>query len=111
HWLGPLVYVGEQCGLLLGYWFVVWLAALAAHHPLVEKDAGVCYLWWLSAPMFGLFLAFSLKTGGGEVNWPVTAYVSGMVLAAGWLSGHLDRPPGPYRLLAGTCLALACGAG
>ena len=29
-----------------------------------------------------MFLGFSLKTGGGEPNWPVTAYLSGGVLTA-----------------------------
>ena len=29
HWPGPLVYLGGQAGLLMGYWFVVWLAAMA----------------------------------------------------------------------------------
>ena len=47
------------------------------------------YLWWLSAPTFLIFLAFSIKTDGGEVNWPVTAYLSGLVLAIGWLSRQL----------------------
>src|SRR5260370_16215149 len=59
---------------------------MAVHNPLAERDDGLRFLWWLSAPMFLVFLAFSFKTGGGELNWPVTAYLSGMVLAAAWLS-------------------------
>src|SRR5262249_32723759 len=85
HWLGPLVYTGTQFGLLLGFWFVAWLAAMVAYRPWCEADASVRFLWWLSAPMFLLFFAFGLKTGGGEPNWPVTAYVSGIVLTAYWL--------------------------
>src|SRR5262249_40454467 len=33
YWLGPFTYVGKQLGLLLGYWFVVWLVAMAAKRP------------------------------------------------------------------------------
>ena len=36
-----------------------------------------------------VFLLFSVKTGGGEPNWPVTAYLSGLVLAAAWLARQL----------------------
>ena len=108
HWTGPLVYLGAQCALLLVFWFLAWLAALVAHQPLAERDAGVRYLWWLSAPMFGLFLALSLKTGGGEVNWPVTAYLSGLVLAAAWLARQLASPLPWYRRWTAINLGLMC---
>jgi hypothetical protein len=85
HPLGPAVYLGQQLLLLLGGWFVLWLLAMWTHRPWREADACRRYLWWLSAPMFGLFLLFSFKTGGGEINWPVAAYLSGLVLAAGGL--------------------------
>jgi hypothetical protein len=111
HWLGPLVFLGGQCALLLVFWFCAWLAAMVAHNPLAERDEGLRYLWWLSAPMFLLFLGFSLKTGGGELNWPVTAYVSGLVLAAGWLSRQLRSPVAWYRRCTAVNLTLACGAG
>ena len=97
HWFGPLDYVGGQAALLIGYWFVVWLAAMTAHRPTAKSDAGVSYLWWLSAPMFLVFLAFSFKTGGGEPNWPVTAYLSGLVLAAAWLGRQMASPSAWYR--------------
>ncbi len=111
HWLGPLVYFGGQCALLLVFWFLAWLFAMVAHHPLRERDPGVRYLWWLSAPMFLLFLGFSFKTGGGELNWPVTAYVSGMVLAAAWLARQLQSPVGWYRRWTAVNLALVCVVG
>jgi 4-amino-4-deoxy-L-arabinose transferase-like glycosyltransferase len=85
HWLGPLAYTGAQFGLLLGFWFIAWIGAMIAHRPWREPDPLLRFLWWMSAPMFLVFLGFSLQTGGGEVNWPVTAYVSGIVLTAGWL--------------------------
>jgi len=111
HWQGPFVYVGAQFALLLGFWFVAWVAALWVHRPWREADEGRRYLWWLSVPMFGVFLAFSLKTGGGEPNWPVTAYLSGQVLAAGWLVRQLGGPPGAWRSVArlGSAAAGALG--
>ena len=111
HWLGPLHYVGGQCALLLVYWFVAWAAAMIAHRPWREPDEGVRYLWWLSAPMFLLFLAFSPKTGGGEMNWPVTAYLSGLVLSAAWLLRQLDDPRRWYRRWTAINLGLACALG
>jgi 4-amino-4-deoxy-L-arabinose transferase-like glycosyltransferase len=110
-WLGPLVYVGGQCGVLLVFWFVVWAAAMMAHRPTVERDGGLRFLWWTSAPMFLVFLAFAFKTGGGELNWPVTAYLSGFVLAAGWLERQLCSPVGWYRRATFVNLSLACGLG
>src|SRR5205807_520522 len=96
-WLGPLIYLGGQCGLMLVFWFVSWLCAMIAYRPWTEPDAGVRYLWWMSAPMFAVFLAFSFKTGGGELNWPVTAYASGFVLAVAWLERQLHSPRAWYR--------------
>jgi hypothetical protein len=110
RWLGPLTYFGVQFGLLLGFWFVAWAAAMIAHRPWREPDAGVRYLWWLSAPMFGVFLLFSVKTAE-EPNWPVTAYLSGLVLATAWVARQLQAPHAGYRRLAQGCLAAACGLG
>lgn len=107
HWLGPLRYVGGQCALLLVYWFIVWVAAMIAYRPGREKDEGVVYLWWLSAPMFLLFFAFSPKTDGGEMNWPVTAYLSGLVLSVAWLGQQLHDARRWYRLTTAINLGLA----
>jgi hypothetical protein len=106
-----LNYLGTQCGLLLGFWFFAWVAALIAHRPWHEPDAGLRYLWWLSVPMFALFLLFSVKTEGGEPNWPVTAYVSGMVLTAGWLMHQLESSSRWWRRLLGAGLAATCVLG
>src|SRR5262249_51970442 len=84
-WLGPLAFVGGQFGLLLGYWFVVWACALWAYRPGRTADPNLRYLWWTSAPTFGVFLLASLRTSG-QLNWAVAAYLSGMVLAAAWLT-------------------------
>ncbi len=111
HWIGPLTYVGGQIALLMVYWFVIWLLAMIAHQPLTETNPGYRYLWWLSAPMFLVFLGFSPKTNGGELNWPVTAYLSGLVLAAGWLARQLSSTVVWYRRLHAFNLGLACIAG
>jgi 4-amino-4-deoxy-L-arabinose transferase-like glycosyltransferase len=111
HMFGPFAYCGTQFGLLLGFWFVVWLLAMIAHRPWVETDPGLDYLWWMSAPMFGLFLAFSFKTNGGEPNWPVTTYESGLVLAAGWLARQLKSPVAWYRRWTVVNIMLFCGLG
>jgi hypothetical protein len=111
RWLGPCTYAAGQALLLLGYWFIAWAAAMIAHRPWREREDGLHYLWWMSAPTFAVFLVFSLKTGGGEPNWPVTAYLSGLVLAVGWLVGQLWERRRWYRLVARGFLAGACALG
>jgi hypothetical protein len=111
HWLGPLNFVAVQFALLLGYWFVVWAAGMVRHRPWREPDAGVRYLWWMSAVMFGVFLVFGFKTGGGEPNWPITAYISGLVLSAAWLVEQLRSPRAGYRRWTAGGLSGACAAG
>jgi hypothetical protein len=61
--------------------------------------------------MFAVFWGFSLKTGGGELNWPVTAYLSGLVLAATWLEQQLHSPRTWYRRWVKGTLALTCAGG
>ena len=100
HWLGPLAYVGMQFALFIGYWFIVWIGAMWARRPWVEQRADFRFLWWMSLPTFLFFMVFSLKNGGGEPNWPVSAYLSGMVLAVGWLCEHLSDARRWYRLTA-----------
>jgi hypothetical protein len=111
YWFGPLKYLGGQIALLLGIWFVSWVGAMIVFRPTVEKDPALNYLWWLSAPMFFVFLAFSIKTDGGEVNWPVTAYLSGLVLAAAWLGRQLDSPRRWYRRCTRFNIGLAAAFG
>ena len=70
---------------------------MIAHRPWKEENRDLRYLWWLSAPMFLVFFFFSFKTNGGQVNWAITAYLSGLVLAAGWLARQLQSPSKLYR--------------
>ncbi len=126
RWWGPLEYVGLQCALLLGFWFVAWAAAMVAYRPwrVVARShtrvvawspdhataGGVGFLWWMSAPTFVVFLLFSLKTAE-EPNWPITAYLSGLVLAAAWLSRQIRSRRTAYRNLTLAGLAGACCLG
>lgn len=111
HWLGPLYYVGLQFAILLGYWFIVWCAAIWSYRPWRSSEPAVAYLWWMSTPMFLFFLLFSWKNGGGEANWPVAAYLSGLVLCAAWLSAQLRSPVTWYRLTTQCWLILFCAVG
>jgi hypothetical protein len=110
-WGGPLEYVAGQCALLLVFWFLAWAIAMFVHRPWREPDPRLRYLWWLSAPMFAVFLGFSFKTGGGELNWPVTTYLSGLVLASGWLLAQLSAPGLWRRRLTRASFGLTCAVG
>jgi hypothetical protein len=111
YWLGPLIYLAGQAGILLLIWFGIWLCAMTMHNPLREPRPEVRYLWWLSAPMFLVFLAFGFRTGGGEVNWPVTTYLSGLVLSIEWLTRQLASPRPWYRrwVIGNVALAVTLG--
>lgn len=111
RWLGPLAYVGVQFLLLLGYWFVAWVRAMTAYAPWRSSPPALRYLWWFSAPTFAVFLLFGFKTGGGEPNWPVTAYISGLVLAALWLADELRAARAAGRRAPRVAFGLACGLG
>jgi hypothetical protein len=110
RWLGPFAYLGVQFGILLGFWFIGWAAAMVQARPGKETDPGVLYVWWLSAPMFVFFLLFSLRTVE-EANWAVTTYISGLVLAVAWTARQLRSPRAWYRRLAVACLTAACALG
>src|SRR5581483_10371263 len=66
--------------------------------------------WCMSAPMFALFLIFSLRTHC-EPNWPVTAYLSGLVLTVYWLAGLMTNANENVKLLIRTGVASACCLG
>jgi hypothetical protein len=110
RWLGPFVYVGMQCALLLGFWFVAWAAAMITYRPWRETTAGLRYLWWMSAPMFLVFLVFSLKTPE-EPNWPVTAYLSGAVLTVPWFVEQMQSSQRWRRWATVSWVSTACGLG
>jgi hypothetical protein len=108
HWYGPVLFLTTQCGLLMGLWFIVWLRGMWAGRPWRETDSPRLYLWWMSAFTFIFFLGFSFTTNGCEPNWPVAGYLSGMVLAAGWLAEEAKRVAGWHRVLFRFGIATAC---
>lgn len=110
RWLGPLEYIGSQFGLMIGYWFVVWIASMIHYRPKRENDLGVQYLWWMSAPTFLLFGAVTFRSAG-QVNWPAAAYLSGIVLASAWLMHLLDTAGDSFRRLTRYCIIGACALG
>lgn len=107
RWFGPLEFVAGQFALLIGYWFVVWICALIQFRPTRTSDLRIRYLWWMSVPTFLVFLASSFKAGG-QINWPVAAYLSGSILMTAWILQRIDAVNTASRNLARTGVILAC---
>jgi hypothetical protein len=110
RWWGPFAYVGVQFALLLGFWFCAWALALIRYRPGKAIESGISYLWWMSVPMFALFLTFSLITTI-EPNWPVTTYLSGIILAAAWIGEQMQSVNKLRVQVIRSCLAGACALG
>jgi hypothetical protein len=110
-WIAPLRFLGTQALVLLGFWFAAWVRAVWAHHPGREARPEIRYLWWTSVPLIAFFLVFSFRNGGGEPNWPIAGYISGLVLAVGWLSRELQAPRPIYRGLVAAAIGVTCTAG
>src|SRR5262249_13313829 len=98
-------FAGEQAALLLGFWFFAFVGAMITFGPGRGATAGERFLWWTSAPVFVVFLALSLVSPC-QVNWAVTAYLSGTVLAVHGLRRRRAPAPASHRRL-----ALAGGVG
>lgn len=90
RWFGPIEYALGQCLVLLGFWFIVWVAALIRYRPWANESPGTTYLWWMSVPTFLVFAVSSVRASG-QLNWPVAAYLAGAVLVAGRLSELLGN--------------------
>jgi hypothetical protein len=99
-------YLAGQIGVLFGYWFIAWAAAIVTYRPWRGVDLLVAFLWWASVPVWLVFAAAALKSRG-QANWPAAAYVTGLVLAVGWAARQLSDPNPRYRRLALCCLTLA----
>ena len=133
-WLGPLEYLGGQFAALFGFWFVFCTGAAFAALRQVAYDGPPCaedcfelqgpggattaawrranqlFLLCFMLPMLLVFLGFSLRTRI-ELNWPVTAYISGGVLAAGWVAGNCVSSIGWWRRLSQASLSVAAVLG
>jgi 4-amino-4-deoxy-L-arabinose transferase-like glycosyltransferase len=107
-WRQPAEFLAGQVGLLLGFWFVAWVGAVTGRRTLNDESRRL--LWWLSAPVFLGFLALSFHTQV-EPNWPAPAYLSGMVLAAGWVVRQVTSSFMAWRRLvqASTACAVVLG--
>jgi len=111
HWAGPLNYLGLQAAILLGYWFIAWAGAIWTYRPGKATRPEMGFLWWMSLPMFLFFAVFSFKNGGGEANWPVAAYLSGLLLLVSWLASFLTAPRLILRRASWALLCMICVLG
>jgi hypothetical protein len=60
-----------------------------------EADPAIRLLWWVSAPVWCLFVVASIVKPG-QPNWPAPAYVGGFVLAVAWLREALVASHAPW---------------
>ena len=109
-WFGPFKYVAIQCGILMIYWFIAWVAALVRYWPGRSGNLHTAYLWWFSVPVFILFGVASFRSEG-QPNWPVAAYLSGIVLVAAWVAQQITEAEPSYRRLARAGFGIACTVG
>ncbi len=86
RWLGPLEFIGTQAGLLLGFWFLLMtIGCYQVVKNYLQRNIlpQQLFLVCLALPMMLICMVFSFKVRI-EPNWPVTAYITGLVLA-GWM--------------------------
>lgn len=120
-WLRPLhalEFVGSQLGILTPW--VLGLALVGIREAYREwRCAGSlpgALVFWCSAPVLGFFLLKSLQAKV-QPNWPIVAYVPGVLYGAHWLCLALDGATAVARrgsrrlisLLAATSIALSLG--
>ncbi|MFO0799077.1 MAG: glycosyltransferase family 39 protein [Gemmataceae bacterium] len=86
--LNALRFVATQAGVLLGTGLAAFAAAAWSFRR--TTDTSLSLLWWASVPVWGVFLAASVRNPG-QPNWPAAAYVGGLVLAAAWVRQHGSR--------------------
>lgn len=101
--LGLPRFVAGQVGVLLGYWFCVWVCAVVALAR--NRDPRIAFLWWLSVPVWLAMAAASVR-GNAQPNWPAPAYVTGAILGAIWLIPKFRSPNRSTRLAFSACLAI-----
>jgi Dolichyl-phosphate-mannose-protein mannosyltransferase len=87
RFFGPLIYVATQAGIWLIFWFIAWAIPVVTQRPWKsgwKRHVGIEYLWWMSVPTFVVFGLTTFKSPG-QPNWPVAAYISGLVLAFAYI--------------------------
>lgn len=86
RWIGPIEFLATQAGLLMGIWMVLMgIGFYQVIRDYLRKSVQPqqLFLVCLALPMLLICLAFSFKVRI-EPNWPVTAYMTGLVLAC-WM--------------------------
>jgi 4-amino-4-deoxy-L-arabinose transferase-like glycosyltransferase len=94
RWFGPLEFIGMQAGLLLGFWFVLMVLGLVRAVRQWRQgtaEAKMLFLVAMALPVLLICFFFSFKVRI-EPNWPITSYVTGLVLAAWELRDKIDLP-------------------
>ncbi len=86
RWLGPLEFTVTQAALLMGIFFI--LMCMGFYQVIRDYFRRTIlpqqlFLTCLAMPMLLICLVFSLKVRI-EPNWPITAYITGLILA-GWM--------------------------
>lgn len=103
-------FLAGQFGVLIGYWFLAWIAAAVVFRPRTGQDSRIAFLWWLSVPVWFVFAVIAAKSKV-QPNWPAPAYITGFVLAVGWIARQLESPVVWYRRVAIGCLYTFLGLG
>ncbi len=91
RFVGGILFVVGQFGMMFAFWLVAFLAAAWRFRPSADADPGIRLLWWVSVPVWCLFAAASFVKVG-QPNWPAPAYVGGFVLAVAWAREQLAGP-------------------
>ena len=110
-WVDPFglpAYLAGQYGTLVGFWFLAFLAAAWASRPSRVRNLQTGFLWWLSVPLWLFFAAASIRKSG-QPNWPAAAYLTGLILAVGWMSDQWPHPIRRRWLIRGIVLFTAIG--
>jgi hypothetical protein len=106
--LGLPAYLGGQFVLLVGFWFAAFAAAAWTHRPGRCAGRHTAFLWWLSVPLWLFFAAASIRTQG-QPNWPAPAYITGIVLAVGWVADRWADGLQRKWLIRGVALSSVAG--
>lgn len=106
--LNLLGYLAGQWGLLLGFWFQAFAVAAWVHRPGRCHGRHTAFLWWMSVPLWVFFAAASLRSEG-QPNWPAPAYVSGLILALGWVADSWSNLALRRWLIGGLAVAATVG--
>jgi hypothetical protein len=105
-WFGR--FLGDQAGLMSPFIFLTYLYALFAigKKAIKEQNAGLLYLWCPSIVVFAAtaLVSFHSKVEG---NWPVAAYITGLILVAYLLINAWENGARFQRIWPMLCVVVA----